>query len=133
MIGRLRKIAALAMVFTILTVSTASAQDTMQTTLRNSLYGGVIGALLGAAVMLLTENPDDHLNYIPTGAAVGVLVGAAYGVATTGVMSTAATEIDTDNREVKFSFPTVSTEEIFDEKTNQREAIERVDLVRVAF
>lgn len=131
--GKLKKIAAFAMVFTFLSVSTASAQDSMQRTLRDSLYGGAIGALLGAAVMLLTDNPDDHLGYIPTGAAVGVLVGAAYGLATSGVMSTAAAEIDTKERSVSLAMPTISSEEYYDEKTNKKEEIERIDLVRLTF
>lgn len=131
--GKLKKIAAFAMVFTFLTVSAASAEDPMQRTLRDSLYGGVIGALLGTAVMLLTDNPDDHLSYIPTGAAVGVLVGAAYGLATSGVMSTAAAEIDTREGSISLAMPTISAEEYYDEKTNKREEIERIDLVRLTF
>ncbi|MBI5902442.1 MAG: hypothetical protein HZB84_03030, partial [Deltaproteobacteria bacterium] len=55
----------------------ARAEDTMQRTLRDSIYGGVIGALAGTAVLLLTKNPGDHLGFIPTGAGVGILVGAA--------------------------------------------------------
>lgn len=131
--GRFTKIAASAMIFTFLAVSTASAQDPMQRTLRDSLYGGVIGALLGTAVMLLTDNPDDHLSYIPTGAAVGVLAGAAYGLATSGVMSTAAAEIDTREGTISLAMPTISAEEHYDEKTNTIEEIERIDLVRLTF
>lgn len=131
--GKLKKIAALAMVFTFLAVSTASAQDPMQRTLRDSLYGGLIGALLGSAVMLLSENPDDHLGYIPTGAAVGVLLGAAYGVATSGVMSTAAAEINTKEGSVSLAVPTISTEQHYDEQINKKEEIERIELVRVTF
>lgn len=131
--GKLKKIAVLAMVFTFLAVSTASAQDTMQRTLRDSLYGGLIGALLGSAVMLLSENPDDHLGYIPTGAAVGVLLGAAYGVATSGVMSTAAAEINTKEGSVSLAVPTISTEQHYDEQINKKEEIERIELVRLTF
>lgn len=131
--AKLRKIAVFAMVFTLLTASAASAQDTMQKTMRDALYGGAIGALLGAAVMLLTDNPDDHLSYIPTGAAVGVLAGAAYGIATSGVMSTAAAEIDAKEGKVSLAMPTISAEEYYDEKTNEREEIERIDLVRLTF
>lgn len=130
--GKLRKIAALAMVFTFLAVSTASAQDSMQRTLRDSLYGGLIGALLGSAIMLLTDNPDDHLSYIPTGAAVGVLLGAAYGVATSGVMSTAAVEID-KKEGVSLAMPTISAEQHYDEQINEKEEIEKIELVRLTF
>ncbi|CAG1066750.1 hypothetical protein BAC1_02383 [uncultured bacterium] len=131
--GKLKKIAALAMVFTFLAVSTASAQDSMQRTLRDSLYGGLIGALLGSAIMLLTDNPDDHLSYIPTGAAVGVLLGAAYGVATSGVMSTAAVEIDKKEGSVSLAMPTISAEQHYDEQINEKEEIEKIELVRLTF
>lgn len=131
--GKLRKIAVFAMIFTFLTVSTACAQDAMNRTLRDSLYGGLIGALLGSAVMLLTDNPDDHLSYIPTGAAVGVLFGAAYGVATSGMLSTAAAEIDTKEGSVSLAMPTISSEKIYDEMTNRTEEIERIELVRLTF
>ena len=130
---KLRKITVLALLFTFLTVSTASAQDAMNRTLRDSLYGGLIGALLGSAIMLLTDNPDDHLSYIPTGAAVGVLFGAAYGVATSGMLSTAAAEIDTKAGSVSLAMPTISSEQLYDEKTNEVEEIERIELVRLTF
>lgn len=131
--GKLKKIALFAMVFTFLGVSTASAQDSMQHTLRSSLYGGAIGALLGTAVMLLTDNPDDHLAYIPTGAAVGVLAGAAYGMATSGAFSTAAAEIDTKDGSISLAMPTIAAEKFYDEKTNKKEEIERIELVRLTF
>lgn len=131
--GKLKKISVLAIVFTFLAVSTASAADPMQRTLRDSLYGGLIGALLGSAVMLLTDNPDNHLNYIPTGAAVGLLVGAAYGVATSGVMSTAAAEINTKEGSVSLAMPTISTEQHYDEQINKKEEIEKIELVRLTF
>lgn len=131
--AKMRKIAAFAMAFVLLTASAASAQEAMQKTMRDALYGGAIGALLGTAVMLLTDNPDDNLSYIPTGAAVGVLAGAAYGLATSGVMSTAAAEIDAKDGKVSLAMPTISAEEYYDEKTNQKEEVERIDLVRLTF
>lgn len=130
---KLRKIAVLVMLFTFLTGSVASAEDAMDRTLKGSLYGGLIGGLIGTAVMLLTDNPDDHLSYIPTGAAVGVLLGAAYGVATSSMMSTAAAEIDAKEGKVSLAMPTISSEQLYDEKTNEIEEIERIDLVRLTF
>ena len=102
----------------------------MQRTLRDSLYGGLIGALLGTAVLFLTDNPDDHIEYIPTGAAVGILAGAAYGM-TMSTMVTAAAEVDKDG--VSFGLPTISTEKIYDEKLNEVEEIEKIELVRLRF
>lgn len=129
---KIRRISALLLIFTLFTFTTSAiAQDTMQRTLRDSLYGGLVGALLGSAVLLLTDNPDDHLSYIPTGAAVGILVGAAYGVATSGLMQSAA-EID-ENGKLSFNMPTIATEKIYDEKLDEVEEIERIELVRVRF
>lgn len=129
---KIRRISALLLIFTLFTFTTSAvAQDTMQRTLRDSLYGGLIGALLGSAVLLLTDNPDDHLSYIPTGAAVGILVGAAYGVATSGMIQSAA-EID-ENGKLSLNMPTIATEKIYDEKLDKVEQIERIELVRLRF
>lgn len=129
---KIRRISALLLIFTLFTFTTSAvAQDTMQRTLRDSLYGGLIGALLGSAVLLLTDNPDDHLSYIPTGAAVGILAGAAYGVATSGLIQSAA-EVD-ENGKLSFNMPTIATEKFYDEKLDEVEEIERIELVRVKF
>ncbi len=129
---KIKKIAAIFILLTFCTFTTnAFAEDMMQTTLRDALYGGIIGALLGSAVLLLSDNPDDHIGYIPTGAAVGILAGAAYGVATSGVISTAGAEIE--DGKVTLNMPTVSKELVFDEVANTYEEIERVDLIRLRF
>jgi len=112
-------------------VSSAAAEDVMQRTLRDSLYGGLIGALLGTAVMFLTDDPGDNIEYIPTGAAVGILAGAAYGMGRSMVQTSSVTEVDGDG--VRFSFPTVTAEKVYDEKLDQVEEIEKIDLVRLRF
>lgn len=131
---RMRKLSVSLLVFALFTsASAAHAEETMQRVLRNSLYGGIVGALLGSAVLLLSDEPDENLGYIPTGAAVGILVGAAYGVATSGVVESAsAAEFDPDGR-ITLAVPTISTEKIYDEKLNEVEEIEKIDLVRLKF
>ncbi|MFQ5454931.1 MAG: hypothetical protein ACE5EA_01855 [Nitrospirota bacterium] len=47
--------------------------------LKNSLYGGVIGSILGTAVIAFTDKPSDNLNFIARGAAIGVFAGTIYG------------------------------------------------------
>ena len=90
----LKKITFITLIMSILSLpAVARAEDPMQKTLRDSAYGGLIGALTGTAVLLLTKNPSDHLGFIPTGAAVGVLAGAAYGIASSGAAGAAA-EVD---------------------------------------
>lgn len=109
----------------------AMAEDTMQAVLKDSFYGGLIGALLGSAVLLLTDKPEDHLAYIPTGAAVGILLGAAYGVASEGVLVTGAAEYD--GGKLSFNMPTVKRTKEFDRRVNSTEVIDSIDLVKVRF
>jgi len=130
--SKIKKISALLAFFVFVTFSgEAFAEDMMQTTLRDALYGGIVGALIGSAVVLLTDYPEDHLGFIPTGAGVGILVGAAYGVATSGVISTAGAEIE--DGKLTLNMPTIRTEKVFDEMANVQEVIEKVDLIRVRF
>ncbi len=134
MMQRLKKYLAVFLVFSFFfsfSARTVMAEDTMQRVLTDSLYGGLIGALLGTAVLLLTDNPGDHMDYIATGAGVGILGGAAYGIATSGVVERAGAEVE-DGR-VTFNMPTVKKEKVFDEKINKVEEIESVDLIRLNF
>ncbi|MBI1910674.1 MAG: hypothetical protein HYS21_01595 [Deltaproteobacteria bacterium] len=129
-----KKLSVILLIFAVLTFSirsTANAEDTMQKALTDSLYGGLVGALLGSALLLLTDNPDEHLSYIPTGAAVGILAGAAYGVATSGIVRTSAAEVE--NGKVTFNMPTIQREEIYDRNVDDKEVINRVELVKLKF
>ena len=127
---KIKRISALALIFTLLTFSVVRAEDVMQQTMRDAIYGGVVGALVGAAVLLLTDNPDDHLGYIPTGAGVGVLAGVAYGVATSGMMITSSAA-EVEDGKITFNMPTIKKEKVYDEIANRYEEIEQVDLIRV--
>lgn len=122
-------IISLLLVFFVFT-SRSFADDTMQYTLKNSLYGGILGGLIGSAVLLLSDEPDDNLSYIPTGIGVGVLLGAAYGIATSGVIESMG-EIE-DGR-FTFKMPTLKRTEIFDENVNGREFINSIDVLRFKF
>lgn len=59
------------------------AQDVWYST----IYGGMIGAVAGAGVVLLTEKPKKNLDYIKTGAGVGILSGLVYGILSYASMS----------------------------------------------
>lgn len=52
----------------------------MEEVLIDGFYGGLAGALVGAAFMAFKENPGDHLDDIAIGAGVGVIAGTLYGV-----------------------------------------------------
>jgi hypothetical protein len=110
--------------------SRARAEETVRYTLNNALYGGVLGGLIGAAVLLLTDEPDDHLGYIPTGAGVGVLLGAAYGIATSGVIESIA---EVEDGVFTLQMPTMSRVEVFDRNSNKRELISSVNLLSFKF
>ncbi len=110
--------------------SKSHADETMRYTLNNALYGGVLGGLVGAAVLLLTDEPDDHLDYILTGAGVGVLMGAAYGIATSGVIESLA---EVEDGRLTFKIPTMRRLEVFDEYANERELVNSIDVLRFKF
>ncbi|MEW6682846.1 MAG: hypothetical protein AB1451_07975 [Nitrospirota bacterium] len=57
-----------------------AANNEMGDVLVDGFYGGLIGALVGAGVMVLTDDPGDHLQYMTTGAGIGVIAGTIYGL-----------------------------------------------------
>ena len=60
--------------------SARAADFEVQTVFEDALYGGAIGALVGAGFLLISSQPSQHWDYITTGAGVGIVAGAAYGV-----------------------------------------------------
>jgi hypothetical protein len=56
-----------------------AAETAFKEIVQDSLYGGLAGTVVGAAVLAFTHKPGDHLEYMAYGAAAGVLGGAAYG------------------------------------------------------
>ena len=110
--------------------SKSQAEETVRYTLNNALYGGILGGLVGAAVLLLTDEPDDHLSYIPTGAGVGVLLGAAYGLATSGVIESIG---EVEDGRFTLNLPTMKRVEVFDKNSNQNELISSVNVLSFRF
>lgn len=135
----LRKVLTVLLVFSFFTfisattaVTEARAEgDTMEHTLRSTIYGGIIGGLIGTAVLLVTDNPEDNLSYIPTGAGVGLLLGAAYGLASSGVVYTSA--IEASEGELAFQIPEVQRQKLFDENTQSEEFISKIDVFKLRF
>ena len=110
--------------------SKSRAEETMRYTLNNALYGGVLGGLIGAAVLLLSDNPDDNLDYMLTGAGVGVLLGATYGIATSGVMDSIG---EVEDGRFTLKMPTMKRNEILDENTNRVERVSSINVFSVKF
>ncbi len=108
-------------------------EDAMQATFKSAAFGGLIGALVGAGVWMVSDNTDwdDHISYIPTGAGIGILVGTAYGLYTHTVVRNAAVEVK-DGR-LTLNVPTVRTVNAYDTYTNRNEVVESLDLLSVKF
>jgi len=61
-------------------VQQAHAEDiALKKIMRNALYGGAVGALVGTAFLAFVDSPGGHTEFITTGAAAGVLLGAVWG------------------------------------------------------
>ena len=54
--------------------------NTMKFVLRDTVYGMLIGALLGTAAALSTNEPEDNWNYVSVGALIGGAAGLFYGI-----------------------------------------------------
>ncbi|RQW88897.1 MAG: hypothetical protein EHM79_04740 [Geobacter sp.] len=78
-----------------------AAETAFKEIAKDSIYGGLAGTMVGAAVMAFSRKPGDHLEYMAYGAAAGVLGGAAYGYFTSRAL------IEVDKGKVKFAIPTV--------------------------
>ncbi len=99
----MKKIVVMIVAATLLSVSSlpAFAEDKgMRSTFDNAVYGGLTGALVGAAMLIFTSEPGDHLDYIAYGFGGGVILGTAYG---TWKATTASIEIN--DGEVAFHLP----------------------------
>jgi len=129
----LKKIILTTMVFSFLTMSATRAHaedETLKDMLSGSIYGGIIGALVGSGAMLLTDKPEDNLSYIVTGAGLGILVGTAYSIATSGVVQSVG---EIEDGKFTLKVPTVRMEKIYDPATDSHELVERVDLIKLRF
>jgi hypothetical protein len=80
-----------------------AAESAFREIFQDSIYGGLTGSLIGAAVMAFAKRPGNHLDYIGYGAAGGVLAGAAFGAAK---IAKSLAEID-EKGKVRFAIPAI--------------------------
>ncbi|MFQ5543645.1 MAG: hypothetical protein ACE5FY_04760 [Nitrospiria bacterium] len=92
--------------------------------LENSFYGGLTGALIGAAFLAFREKPSDHYEDIRIGAAAGVIIGTLYGLA-----RTTQAFAEYQNGSVAFHIPTLQ----FDVDSKNNAVTGSADLLRIPF
>lgn len=80
-----------------------AAESAFREIFQDSIYGGLTGSLIGAAVMAFAKRPGNHLEYIGYGAAGGVLAGAAFGAVK---IAKSLAEVD-EKGKVRFAIPAV--------------------------
>jgi uncharacterized membrane protein YebE (DUF533 family) len=111
-----------------ISASALAEENALQTTFESAFYGGAVGALVGAALMVFTHNPADHLDYMAYGAAAGVLAGTAY-----GVVKSSRALASLENGNLKISMPTITPELIESPSTRQTFVAWRADILRGTF
>ncbi|NVO00223.1 MAG: hypothetical protein HXX17_12935 [Geobacteraceae bacterium] len=82
-------------------VETSAIKDLFE----NTLYGGLVGTLVGGACLAFTKKPGDHLDYLSIGAATGVLAGVGFSAA-----KQSKSLITFENGNVKVAMPTIKPE-----------------------
>jgi hypothetical protein len=118
-----------AVTITLLFLATPCLADSgIKTIFQDALYGGLTGGLVGAALLVFTKKPSNHLDYMGYGAAGGVLVGAVYG----GVVATRSLA-EIENGKVKFAMPTIRPEIREANSKGQTSIIATAELIRGRF
>jgi uncharacterized membrane protein YebE (DUF533 family) len=127
---RFTRIVSLMTLLAILCASTSAfaEENAFRDTFESALYGGAVGALVGAALMVFTKKPADHYINIGYGAAAGVLAGTAYGV----VKSSHALALF-DNGKVMIAMPAIIPDRVESPVTRQTTVTWRADLLRGTF
>ena len=110
------------------TSSAFAADDTIREVFTDAFYGAAIGGLVGGAIMVFQKKPFDHANFIAYGAASGVPVGTAFGLA-----KSARAFAEVENGRVKVAFPTVTPELVVSPGSSQTTVAWKADLVRGTF
>lgn len=105
-----------------------AAENSIKTVFEDAFYGGLAGALVGAALVVFTDHPSDHLDYIAYGAAGGVLVGTTY-----GAITTTRSLAEFENGQVKFSMPTIRPEFMEGNVKGETKLVAVAELIRGKF
>lgn len=118
----MKKLIAAGVITILLTLSTASFAETRgQIVFKDTIYGLLTGALIGAALMTVSDEPEDHFKYIGYGATAGAIAGAAFGVMEATEM------VEYKNGNLYVGLPTVQVSK------NERETRYSAGLLKVNF
>lgn len=119
---------AVAVTLVFLATPCLAAENTFKSFFQDCFYGGLSGALVGAAVLAFTKKPSSHFDYIGYGAAGGVMVGAAYGAV---VATRSLAEVE--NGKVQFAVPTIRPEIREANSKGQTSIVATAELIRGRF
>lgn len=105
------------------TSSVARAELKGTVIFKDTIYGALTGGIIGAATMVFTEKPEDHLMNIAYGAAAGSILGAGFGA----YESTTVAEFSDGN--LYLALPSIQ----FSAEKDRNAGLASVDLLRVRF
>jgi hypothetical protein len=86
-------------------VPCVAADNAFRDLFESSLYGGLVGTLVGGAFLAFTHKPSEHLDYLAVGAATGVLAGVTY-----SVVKQSRSLVAIEDGNVKLALPTIIPE-----------------------
>ena len=92
----------------------------------DAIYGGGVGAMVGAGLMLLSDKPLDNWNYLTRGIGIGIIAGAAY-----GLFRSSRSFAEIEDGEIKVGIPT--PEFAFQDTPAGLDLVVKTDLIRGTF
>lgn len=109
--------------------SVSLGRDVFDTTLKGTVYGGIIGTLIGAAILAFTDKPGENLAYLAYGAGAGIIAGAAVGLA-----HSSRAMIEVKDKRVCLNMPEVNTEISGKDKySGKMDVVGRINLFQYNF
>ena len=86
-----------------LAAGSAVQAQKLEIVLKDGLWGGAIGAMLGVAQIMMMEDPENEEYRIVQGAGLGIILGVGFGfLETSGAFAT----YDSDNHRLMVGIPT---------------------------
>lgn len=128
---KMKRILAIVFAVSMLTSWSAScyaSDNVVKDTFESAFYGGLVGTLVGGALLVFTKHPSDHLDYLAYGASGGVLLGTGF-----GIIRSAKSLAEYENGKVKFAIPTIIPELHESASTGQNSLSFNAQLIRGRF